>query len=78
MRLRVPELLDEAGITAYELSKRSGGRISLTVAYRLARGEWKCLPAETLEVLCDVFGIEDPGPLFERSSKDALPIGKGS
>ena len=53
-------------MTAYGLHKKAGGRLSLSVAYRLGRGEWKCISGETLEVLCDVFGIEDPGPLFAR------------
>lgn len=66
MRLLVPDLLERHGITAYELSKRSGGRISISTAYRLARGEWKCVSGETLDALCDVFGIRNPGPLFAR------------
>lgn len=66
MRLRVPELLKEHGITAYELAKRSGGRISLTAAYRLAGNRFRSVPLPTLDALCDVFGIKDPGPLFER------------
>lgn len=65
MRLRVPELLEELDISAYELSKRSKGRISLSTAYRLAAGKGGERPSmELLEALCDVFGIEDPGPLF--------------
>jgi transcriptional regulator with XRE-family HTH domain len=66
MRLRVPELLKQRGMTAYELSKKSDGRIGMNTAYRLARGEWKALSEEVLDALCDVFGIDDPGPLFER------------
>ena len=37
VRLRIPELLEEHGLTPYRLSKRSGGRISLSTAYRLVR-----------------------------------------
>ncbi len=68
MKIRVPALLRERGWTAYELSKRSDGRISMSAAYRLASEDWKCVSAEVLEALCDVFGIRDPGPLFERSA----------
>ncbi|HEY4303019.1 MAG TPA: helix-turn-helix transcriptional regulator [Gemmatimonadaceae bacterium] len=66
MRLRVPELLAEKGMTAYELAKRSGDRISLSAAYRLARGEWRAISSDVLDALCDVLEIDDPGPLFER------------
>lgn len=69
MRLRVGELLQERGLTAYQLAKQSGGRISMTVAYRLARGEWKALSETVLDALCDVFEIDDPGPLFARDGK---------
>lgn len=69
MKLRIPELLREHGMTAYGLHKASGGRLSLSGAYRLARGEWKALSSEVLDVLCDVFGIDDPGPLFEREKR---------
>jgi len=69
MKLRVSELLEERGITAYELAKLSGDRISLSTAYRLARGEWKCLSSDVLEALCDVFDIRDPGPLFQRAKR---------
>lgn len=76
MRLRVPELLAERGMTAYRLSKESGGRISLTAAYRLARGEFAAVSAEVLDALCDVFEIDDPGPLFERPKKKAERRGR--
>lgn len=69
MRLRVPELLKEHGITAYELAKRSGGRISVSAAYRLADGDVRAPSLEVLNALCDVFGISDPGPLFARDRK---------
>lgn len=68
MKLRVPELLEERGLTAYALAKASDGRLSLSTAHRLARGEWKCLSAEVLEALCEVLEIDDPGPLFERDA----------
>ena len=66
MRLRVAELLAERGMTPYALHKASAGRISLSAAYRLASGEFRAVSATVLDALCDVFGIEDPGPLFVR------------
>lgn len=70
MRLRVPELLEARGITAYQLAKQSDGRISLSAAYRLARGEWKCLPEVVLDALCDVLDCT-PGDLLLRDSASA-------
>jgi DNA-binding Xre family transcriptional regulator len=69
MRLRVSDLLSARGWTAYELSKRSKGRISMSAAYRLAGDEWKCLSADVLEGLCDVLELDDPGELFEREKR---------
>lgn len=66
MRLRVPELLDERGMTAYQLAKESGGVISIPAAYRLAAGETQRVSVDVLEALCRVFKIKDPGPLFAR------------
>lgn len=76
MRLRVPELLAERQWTAYELSKKSDGRISMSQAYRFARGEFRALSPEIVTALCDVFEIDDPGPLFERPKKGARSAGK--
>lgn len=67
MRLTVPELLKERGWTAYRLAKQSEGHISLSEAYRLASGEWRCLSEKVLDGLCIAFEIEDPGPLFKRT-----------
>jgi DNA-binding Xre family transcriptional regulator len=70
MRLRLPELLDARGWTAYQLSVASQGRISMSTAYRIVRqnGSVKCFDAALLEDLCDVLDLE-PGELFERESK---------
>lgn len=59
LRLRLPELLEERGWTAYRLSKESGDRISLPTAHRLVRqrGRIKQFRAEVLEALCDTLGI---------------------
>ena len=75
MRLRVPELLAEREMTPYALHKASGGRISLSAAYRLASGEFRAVSATVLDALCDVFGIDDPGPLFlrERGARRPKP-----
>jgi hypothetical protein len=72
MRLRLPELLKEKGLTPYYLAKQSKGRISLSAAYRYARmnGHVKCFDAVVLEALCDVLGV-GPGELFER---EATPV----
>ena len=65
MRLRVSELLSKRDMSAYALAKASGGRLSLSAAARLARDEWKCLPREVLDALCDVLNVA-PGELFQR------------
>jgi DNA-binding Xre family transcriptional regulator len=69
MRLRLPELLNERGMSAYALSKQSKGRISMSTAYRMARlsGRVQNFDAELLEALCDVLAVE-PGELLERDS----------
>lgn len=70
MRLRLPELLDERGISAYALSKRSNGRISMSTAYRMTRmsGRVQNFDADFLEALCDVLKCQ-PGDLLEREPK---------
>jgi DNA-binding Xre family transcriptional regulator len=67
MRLRVPELLEERGLTAYEVAQRSEGRIDESTLYRLVRkqGRVERLSTPLLEALCDVLGVE-PGELLER------------
>jgi DNA-binding Xre family transcriptional regulator len=70
MRIRIPEMLAQRHMTPYALSKKSGGRISLSTAYRINRnrGRAHTFDAELLEALCDVLGI-GPGELFEREPK---------
>jgi hypothetical protein len=70
VRLRLPELMEEHGLTPYFVAKQSGGRISLSTAYRLARlkGVVKTFDAEVIDALCDVFRVE-PGALLVRESK---------
>ncbi len=68
MRLRLPELLAEHDMTAYQLTQRLEGRVSPATVYRLARGEVVQVQLAVLEALCDVFDIKgkDVGVLFER------------
>ncbi len=70
LRLRLPELLTEHGVTAYTLAQRSKGRISPSTLYRLvrSRGRVRYLDADLLEALCDVLGVA-PGDLLERHTK---------
>jgi len=69
MRVRIPELLEQRGLTPYSLARSSGNRISLSAAHRLARAEGrvKLFSAELLEALCDVLNVE-PGELLEREA----------
>lgn len=69
MRVRIPELMHERGLTAYKLAALSGGRISESTAYRLMQfeGNLQTFGAEILEALCDVLEVE-PGELFERAT----------
>lgn len=70
LRLRVGALLDERGMTAYQLAQQLEGRVNRSTVYRLARGEVTQVPLDVLEVLVDVFGLNDAGPLFDRSTRD--------
>lgn len=67
MRLRIPELFEANKMTPYAVAKASGGRISLTAAYRLqrARGRFVRISAVFLEALCEVLRVE-PDELLER------------
>lgn len=67
VRLRIPEILEERGLTACHLAKNSGGRISLSAAYRYVRlrGRVKSFDGDLLATMCDVVGVE-PGQLLER------------
>jgi DNA-binding Xre family transcriptional regulator len=70
MRLRLPELLKKHGMTPYALSKRSGGRVSLSTAYRLNRskGRLQTFDGQLLEALCDVFKV-GPAEILERKKR---------
>lgn len=74
MRLRLPELLRDRGITPYALSKLSKGEISLSTAYRLTRmrGRLQSFDNRLCEVLCEILKV-DPSVLFEREPKRRWP-----
>lgn len=64
VRLRVAELLEERGETAYALAQGAG--LTLPRAYRLARpdGHFQRIEAEALDALCRYFQVQ-PGELLE-------------
>jgi DNA-binding Xre family transcriptional regulator len=70
VRIRLPEVLEERGLTAYEVAKRSNGRIIQATLYRLVRnrGRVRLIDGELLEALCDQLALE-PGELLEREGK---------
>lgn len=69
MRIRLPELFKERGLTAYAVAQQSDGRISTSVLYRLmrAKGRARYLDAELLDALCDVLGV-GPSELLEHET----------
>lgn len=69
LRLRVGALLEARGMTAYQLSKASDGRISMRTAYRLANGQATQVPLDVLDALVEVFELKDTGPLFEQDGR---------
>ena len=68
VRLRIPELLKQHDMTPYALSKASGGRISMSTAYRLQEreGRLQSYEADLLEALCDVFQPKSLDEILER------------
>ncbi len=65
MKLRVPDLMKQADMTAYRLAAESRGRISQRTAYRPSVGEKESVRLEELAALCDVFGLTGVGELVE-------------
>ena len=67
MRVRINELLKRRGLTPYALAMASGGRLSLTMLYRLQRtqGRFTTIKADVLDALCDVLEVE-LGELLDR------------
>lgn len=72
MRIRLPEVLKEHRITAYEVAKRSGGRVIPSTLYRLVRqkGRVRMVDGELLDTLCEILNVE-PGALLERGGRKA-------
>jgi DNA-binding Xre family transcriptional regulator len=70
MRLRLPELLEERGLTAHSAALHSRGRINRATLYRLVRSEGRVrlLDTELLEALCDLLDV-GPGELLEREGR---------
>ena len=67
MRIRLPEVLTEHKITAYEVAKRSDGRVIPSTLYRLIRqrGQVRMFDGALLETLCEILNVS-PGALLER------------
>ena len=59
---------EERNLTAYEIAKRSAGRIQAPTLYRLARrkGRVSSFDAELLDILCEILDC-DPADLLERT-----------
>ena len=70
MRIRLPEVLIEHEITAYEVAKRSDGRVIPSTLYRLIRqrGRVRMFDGVLLETLCQILNVE-PGALLERGGR---------
>ena len=62
--------MEAKGWTAYELAKRSKGRISMRTVYRICQqeGRVKQFDGGLVEALCDTLGI-GVGDLLEREKK---------
>jgi len=54
-KLRVPELLEERGWSASDLMRKSG--LSWPTSQGLASGKEMNITLETINKLCDVFGV---------------------
>jgi DNA-binding Xre family transcriptional regulator len=66
VRLRLSDVLEEKGWTAWRLAKETGGALTVRGAYRLADPEHqhRRLDLGTLSVLCRALGMT-PGELLE-------------
>jgi hypothetical protein len=62
--LDIDQRINSTFLTLNGLAKASEGRITQSMAYRLASGHFGMVSNTTLESLCDIFGITDPNPLF--------------
>lgn len=79
MRLRLPELLKKRGMSAYQFSKATNGRVSMSTAYRIVRmrGRLANFDAVLLEAICDVLKVK-PGELFGRERVGPQPRSRGA
>jgi transcriptional regulator with XRE-family HTH domain len=76
VRLRpLAPLLKARGLTAYQLAKRSGGRIAMSTAYRLTDDgvHEKRIDLDTLAALVDVLGVTRFDELFSRDDEAPPP-----
>lgn len=66
IRLRIPELFEERGVTPYQVARDSAGRLDEGTLYRLQRqrGQLAHVNTATLQALCDYFNVP-PGELFD-------------
>lgn len=63
MTVRLKELLEERGLTAYEVARDSRGRLAECTLYRIVREPPKFISLGVLQALCDVLRVE-PSALF--------------
>ncbi|MCZ8267336.1 MAG: helix-turn-helix domain-containing protein [Gemmatimonas sp.] len=70
LRLRLPELLAQRGISWLKLAELSNGRISRSTAHRLVkeRDRLKMFDAAVLETLCELLSVT-PSELLERPAQ---------
>lgn len=67
MRLKLSKLMADRGLaTAYALERFSKGALPITTATRLvnAKDRPKRIDLETLQILCEVFGLKDMNELL--------------
>lgn len=59
IRLRLRELLADKGMSWYALSRDSRGRISLSTAYRIKKGDGRgrFYDAEILDAICETLNV---------------------
>ena len=74
VRLRIDELLQQAGRTVYWLGKQPG--LTDMTVYRLRHGKTGAIKFETIEALCNALGCE-PGDLFDRVGHPPTPRVRG-
>ena len=55
VRLTVPELLKERGWSITKFMRESG--LSYPTAHRIARGNAKGITLNTIDTLCEIFGV---------------------